>query len=362
VDRSLALQVSRDDLRRVRVVETGPAEPGPGEVLFGIERFGLSANNVTYAQLGDTLGYWDLFPAEAGWGQIPVWGYLRVVASGRGEVEVGRRAFGLCPMSTHALLRPGRVDTAGFRNAPARRSAVSSVYGSYFWADGDRPDSRPDDALIVLRPLFWLSFTLDNHLAENGTLASGVVITSASSKAAIGLGYLLRRRGVPAIGLTSPRHAGFVEKTSVCDRVVTYDHLDALVALAGSRPVLIDIAGRGALRQEIDGQMAGRLTSVLVAGRTHPAASGAPDDETDLFSAPQQILDLSRKWGWPVLSQRFTSALNGFAESATWLAVETARGIDGAVRVYQGVLDNSSPPATAHIVDLEEGPRPSGER
>ena len=57
MDRSLALQVSRDDLRRMRVVETSPAEPGPGEVLFGIERFGLSANNVTYAQLGDTLGY-----------------------------------------------------------------------------------------------------------------------------------------------------------------------------------------------------------------------------------------------------------------------------------------------------------------
>jgi Protein of unknown function (DUF2855) len=241
MDRSLAMQVARDDLRRVRVVEASPAEPGPGEVLFEVERFGVSANNVTYAQLGDALRYWDLFPAEAGWGQIPAWGYLRAVASRAGEVEAGRRAFGLCPMSTHVLLRPGRGDAAGFRDASIHRSAVSPVYNSYFWADGDQPDRRADDGLTVLRPVFWLSFTLDHHLARNGALFSGVVITSASSKAAI--------------------------------------------------------------------------------------------------------------------SQRYTSALTGFAESATWLAIETARGIDEAARLYQRVLDNSSPPAVGHIVDLSAAPR-----
>ena len=57
------------------------SEPGPAEVVFGVERFGLSANNVTYALLGDTFGYWDLFPAASGWGQIPVWGYLRAQVS-----------------------------------------------------------------------------------------------------------------------------------------------------------------------------------------------------------------------------------------------------------------------------------------
>jgi hypothetical protein len=95
--------------------------------------------------------------------------------------------------------------------------------------------------------------------------------------------------------------------------------------------------------------MAGRLTSVLVAGRTHqddnPASGG-------LFSAPEQIRDLSRRWGWQVLNQRFTAALAGFAESATWLTIETSRGIDGAARVYQRVLGNASPPSMAHIVDL----------
>ena len=351
---TLSLQVARDDLRRVRVAETSPAEPGPGEALFRVERFGVSANNVTYALLGDRLRYWDLFPAETGWGQIPVWGYLRAVASRSGEVEPGRRAFGLCPMSTRVLMRPDRGDAAGFRDASVSRSAVSGVYNAYFWADGDSPGSRTGDLLVVLRPLFWLSFTLDNYLAESDGLTSGAVITSASSKAAIGLAHLLRRRGVPTVGLTSPRHVGFVKETSEYGTVAGYDQLGALATLTGSRTTLIDIAGNSALRQEIRGQLAGRLTSVLVAGSTHGDGRAAAG-EAGLFSAPQQIRDLARRWGWPVLQQRFTAALDGFAASATWLSVETAHGMDGLARVYRGVLGNDSSPAVAHVVDLTTG-------
>ena len=349
---TLSLQVARDDLRRVRVAETSPAGPGPGEALFRVERFGVSANNVTYALFGDELRYWDLFPAETGWGQIPVWGYLRAVASRSGEVEPGRRAFGLCPMSTRVLMRPDRGDAAGFRDASAARSAVSGVYNAYFWADGDSPGSRIGDLLVVLHPLFWLSFTLDSYLAENGRLTSGAVITSASSKAAIGLAHLLRGRGVPTVGLTSPRHAGFVGETSEYGAVAGYDQLGALAALTGPRTTLIDVAGKPALRQEIGGQLAGRLTSVLVAGSTHGDGNPASSAADGLFSAPQQIRDLARRWGWPVLQQRFTAALDGFAASATWLSVETVHGMSGLARVYQGVLDNNGSPAVAHVVDL----------
>ena len=81
VNEAQALLVDRADLHRTRITESHVPEPGPAEVVFEVERFGLSANNVTYALLGDTFGYWDLFPAASGWGQIPVWGYLRAQAS-----------------------------------------------------------------------------------------------------------------------------------------------------------------------------------------------------------------------------------------------------------------------------------------
>jgi hypothetical protein len=68
------LEVSRGDLGVTRMAAAGTGPPRAGEALFTVERFGLSANNITYAALGDTLRYWDLFPAEPGWGRIPVWG------------------------------------------------------------------------------------------------------------------------------------------------------------------------------------------------------------------------------------------------------------------------------------------------
>jgi hypothetical protein len=73
----LDIEVRRDDLRTTRVVD---AEPGAGDVTLHIDRFGLTANNVTYGVFGDAMSYWAFFPAsEEGWGRIPVWGYGDVV-------------------------------------------------------------------------------------------------------------------------------------------------------------------------------------------------------------------------------------------------------------------------------------------
>src|SRR3712207_7802692 len=66
----------------------------PSTTLFRSDRFGLTANNVTYAVMGDAIGYWSLFPAsEDGWGRVPVWGYGDVVASDRKSTR---------PNSSHA--------------------------------------------------------------------------------------------------------------------------------------------------------------------------------------------------------------------------------------------------------------------
>ena len=52
-----------------------------------VERFGLTANNVTYGAFGDQLGYWQFFAAPEGWGRIPVWGFGEVVASRCGRAS-----------------------------------------------------------------------------------------------------------------------------------------------------------------------------------------------------------------------------------------------------------------------------------
>ena len=332
-------EVSRGDLSQTRVVAAGAGEPREGEVLFEVERFGFSANNITYALLGEAARYWDLFPAEPGWGRIPAWGYLRVVASAVPGVEPGRRALGLVPMGTRVLLRAGRVRPATFTEQSAHRSGLSSVYNVYSWADGAGTES--DDALLVLRPVFWLSFMLDDYLS--GRPAAPVIVTSASSKAALGLAWLLRRRGIPVTGLTG--HAGFAARHY--DQVLGYDEVEAL---APADAVLVDIAGNAAVRDRVRRHLGGRLAETVVAGRTHQG-----DGDSGLFSAPQRITDRAAELGWPALEEHFSAALAEFARSATWLRLDRARGLDGAARVYQQVLANAVQPDRAHLVELGVG-------
>jgi len=333
-------EVGRGDLSRTRVTGAGPLEPGQGEVLFEIERFGFSANNITYALLGEQARYWDLFPAEPGWGRIPVWGYLRVTASGVPGVEPGRRALGLVPMATRVKLRAGRVRPGTFTEQSSHRAGLSSVYNVYAWADGPA-----DDALLVLRPVFWLSFMLDDYLT--GRPPDWVIVTSASSKAAIGLGWLLRRRGIRVTGLTSPGHAELAGR--FYDEVLTYD---AVSGLDGAGAVLVDIAGNGPVRDRVRARLGPRLAQTVVAGSTHQA-DGV---HAGMFSAPERITERAGELGWPELERRFSTALAGFAgSSATWLKIEYARGLDGAARVYERVLGGVVAPDRAHVVEPASG-------
>jgi Protein of unknown function (DUF2855) len=344
VDEASCFEVGRADLNVTRMTRDVLRAPRPGEVLFEVERFGFSANNVTYALLGESLRYWDLFPAGQGWGRIPVWGYLRVLASEVPGLEAGRRAFGLCPMATHVMLRPERAGRATFTEGSPHRAGLSGVYNVYAWAPPGPPAAA--DALVALRPLFWLSFTLDDHLAQRAEPDRPVIVTSASSKAALGLAYLLARRGVPVTGLTSACRVAWVQGLSAYDRILGYDQV---AALPDGLATLVDIAGDAALRDQITARL-GQPAEVVIAGGTHGEASALANGA---FSAPDYIRSLARQWGWPVLDQRYQAALDGFAAGAgAWLEIRRHHGLDAAARVYREVLTGASPPAEAHVVDL----------
>ena len=62
------------------VEATQSGELAENEVLFKVDRFALTANNISYASAGDSLGYWGFFPAEESWGRIPAMGWGEVIA------------------------------------------------------------------------------------------------------------------------------------------------------------------------------------------------------------------------------------------------------------------------------------------
>ncbi len=74
--------VDKSAWHKTRFIETEVStDLAPGQVLFRVDRFAFTANNISYALAGDMLHYWDFFPQEGGWGCLPTMGYGDVVAS-----------------------------------------------------------------------------------------------------------------------------------------------------------------------------------------------------------------------------------------------------------------------------------------
>lgn len=204
--------VARDDFEDCKTIAseipTADALP-PDALLVKVDRFALTANNITYAVLGDELKYWQLFPAPTGFGNIPVWGFGEVIASKHPNLAIGERLFGYFPMATHLVIEATDVSKRALRDGAAHRQGVAPVYNAYARVSGDPAyTGRQGDCQALLRPLFMLSFLVDDSLVEHDDFgARAVLLSSASSKTAFGLAHLLHTRGRKVIGLTSAAKA-----------------------------------------------------------------------------------------------------------------------------------------------------------
>src|SRR5580700_9723285 len=132
-----ALAVARDDLALTKLFEDAVPEIGDGEALLRVDRVGLTANNVTYAVLGDSFRYWNFFPTQPGWGLVPLWGFADIVASEADDVPVGGRVYGYLPSASHLVVRPGRADAGSFRDTSPHRAQLPSPYNAYALNSGD---------------------------------------------------------------------------------------------------------------------------------------------------------------------------------------------------------------------------------
>ena len=343
------LEVRTDDLRTTRFTDESP-EPADGEIVARVRHFGLSANNITYGLLGDVVGYWRVFPAEPGWGRLPMWGVAEVVASAHPEIAEGGLLFGYVPMATHVVLTPGKVHDRGFTDVSAHRQALAPAYNNYRRLDAD-PLYDPDHPgeLPLFLPLFALSFLLDAHLADQ---ARTVIISSASSKTSLGLARLLARRGVDVVGLTSARNAAFVDGLDVCT-TVTYDRVADLPA---NDAVFVDVAGSPDVRRAVHEHLGDRLTGSVLVGATHGSVQSGPalpGPEPTWFFTPDHMRDRIREWGPAEFDRRFGTALHDFAAwTRTWLTITTSTGEEQVRATYLSVLDGAADPATGHLLTL----------
>jgi NADPH:quinone reductase-like Zn-dependent oxidoreductase len=352
-------EVGTDDLRRHRVVDDPIPELANGQVLLHVEHAALTANNITYGAFGDAMRYWHFFPAEDGWGRIPVWGFAEVLASRADGVRPGERVYGYLPMSTHLVVQPSKVTSSAFVDGAEHRNGLATVYNQYLRVSGaDEGGLHAEHVRAILRPLFTTSFLIDDWLAgEEFFGAASVMIGSASSKTSLGLASLLHdRAGIDVVGLTSQRNADFVRDVGYYDRVVTYS---SVADLGPSTPtVFVDMAGDAEVIAEVHHHFADDLRHSCQVGATHWEQVGSvgplPGPTPSFFFAPAHVTTRVREWGSAGFDERVDAAWRGFSASAErWMTVVEHRGAQAVAEAYLAVLEGHVAPDQAFIISLE---------
>jgi Protein of unknown function (DUF2855) len=254
---------------------------------------------------------------------------------------------------------PDRVDQRGFVDASPHRSGLPSAYNSYARVEADPAyDARYEDQQMLLRPLFITSFLIDDFLDDNGFFdASAVVLSSASSKTAIGTAFLLGQRdGIEVIGLTSPTNAGFVEELATYDRVITYDAIDSLPE---GTAVYVDMSGNAAVRHSVHHHYRDGLRHDSVVGDTHwdQPGGGAPElpgPQPAFFFAPDRLGKRTKEWGQKDFDARLGDAWHRFVHwSDQWLKVVRGNGPEVVERVYLELLAGRTDPSVGHVLSMQ---------
>lgn len=337
-----------------------------GEVLFHVDRFAVTANNVTYAAFGDFMKYWNFFPASSEadvWGIVPVWGFGDVLASEADGVAVGERFYGYFPMASHLVIQAAKITPTGMFDSAANRRDLSPVYNQYVRVINDPSYSAELEGVqMLLRPLFTTSFLIDDFLDDNNLFdAASIVLSSASSKTAYGAAFCLHQRGtVKVVGLTSERNRAFTESLGCYDRVLTYEEV---TSLDHEPTVYVDMSGSGTVRAAVHHHLGNTLTYDCAVGGTHWDAmapgSGAPlpGPSPQMFFAPSQVQKRNADWGAAGFASRLGEAWTLFLASVVsaekpWMTIKPVDGAEAVAGCFNAQVTGSASPEIGYVASV----------
>ena len=357
-----SIEVQRTDLAKTRNIPMAPAADlnlNAGQVLLQVDKFALTANNITYGVAGDMIGYWQFFPAAEGWGRIPVWGMATVVRSNVDGMAPGQRYYGYFPMSSYLVVEPTRLSDRGFVDGISHRSALPPTYNQYSRVTPENGYAPEFDAhQMIYRPLFTTAFVLDDFLADNGFFAAKtIILSSASSKTAFGLAYLLQQRpGIRVIGLTSAGNREFVAYLGLYDQVASYDEVEQLDS--DQAVVFVDMAGNRQVLTRLHEHFQNNMHYSCGVGITHwesrdgQAPATLPGAKPAMFFAPSQIQKRHKDWGPEKFQTELARAWERFLTDVDrWVEVVPRSGATELLDTYQEVL-NGAAPDQAFVVAL----------
>jgi hypothetical protein len=328
------------------------------DILFAIQSFAFTANNVTYADLGESFKYWQFFSTDDEWGSIPCWGFAEVQFSKSAEIQVGAVYYGFFPMASHLKVKAGRIENNSFFDVSKHRAALPAVYNQY-------SKSKDEQGLwpfqMLFRPLFTTSFLLADYIQSLQYFDSkNIIITSASSKTAMGLAFILAeyKRKHPSdfkvIGLTSFANVYFLSQTGYYDDVLDYSEISEL-ALENS--ILIDLAGSKSILIELESHLKTGLKQILTVGKSHWETKIEDDKKlltpTTLFFAPAQAQKRIAEWGYSKFAQHLSEQMALFhASSSSWLNYVFINTSEEWELIYKHGISGGFNPESGYIINI----------
>ena len=355
------VRVTKADIADAALVESEPGPLADDAVRLAIESFSVTANNVTYAVVGDGFGYWNFFPAAEGRGIVPVWGHARVIESNHPDIAVGERVYGYLPMADGLDVMPGKVRPGGFVAMDAHRQPMSPVYNAYTRLSADpEHDSSREGERMIFGPLFKTGFLIESFLRGEGWFgAREVVLTSASSKTAMGLASVAKHRSpeVKRIGLTSPGNVGFCEESGLYDEVLPYG---SIAELGDGPAVLVDFAGNTDVLGEVHRHYESDLVYSCLVGATHIEARGQglgaqgdlPGAKPTLFFAPDHAVAATERLGHEGLGRQVAESWHAFlSDVGDTVEIERLQGLDAARDIFARMVRGEVDPAKGIVIE-----------
>ncbi|MFN4019342.1 MAG: DUF2855 family protein [Erythrobacter sp.] len=357
---AVQVHVRKDALTDGVLAEVPLAALAEGAVRLAVESFSVTANNVTYAVVGDGFKYWDFFPAPDGYGIVPMWGNAGVIESRHPEIAVGERVYGYLPMASHLDVVPGKVTEGGFVDTTGYRQPMSPVYNSYTRLASD-PEHDParEAERMIFGPLFRTGFLIEYFLRGEGWFAAEqLIVTSASSKTAMGLASVAQQSspGIRRIGLTSKGNVGFVEASGLYDEVRAYDEIDRLCVV---RSVSVDFAGNADLLARMHRHFQDALAHSALVGMTHiearstfAAAEPLAGPKPALFFAPDHAVAFFKAHGAEEGGKLVAAAWHAFLEATDGtVTIERHKGLAAARHAFAAMVAGQIDPAKGIVIE-----------
>jgi len=346
------------------VAKTYSDELLSNQVLLEIEKISFTSNNITYGVVGEQMDYWKFFPTQSGYVIIPAWGFANVIISNHPDIQLGQRFYGYYPMSTHLLVTINNVSSEGFVDTTEHRQALPPIYNFYSNTEEDPTFTPETEELIsIFRPLFVTSFLIDDALADqNFYNATQIILTSASSKTAQALAYLLAHRkkenglNFTPLGLTSQKNIEFVKQLGSYDPTISYDEISRLAI--DKESIVVDFTGNHNLQFRLQNLLSNKLVYNCLVGLVdwqNLEGENPLPKKGEFFFAPKQARKRQKEWGLVRFQQKIGEAWLQFIDATqSIISIKEHIGAERLKQLYLDMLRGKIDPKHGNIVRLNK--------